>query len=139
MKTIFNNLFWAILLSWIVFSGTAYTNSKCGDAGSRQCCSASALSSKIDTFISSCSNTSQCAMLFFYTPKKDGCCCEKQEDASQRLFFFNIQNPNFHITSFHCVFSGQRYLNNKPLRSVFEQYKTRQSISIYTLVQSFLC
>jgi ribosomal protein S4E len=54
-------------------------------------------------------------------------------------FFLNTQNSKIQTASIPFVFTNQRQLDKRALRPVLGQHKTRQSISIYTLIQSFLC
>lgn len=140
MKTIYNNLLWAILFSWIIISGTAYTSTKCDDSGYSLCCINSSLSSKTETVISSCANNFHCWSILSNTSNKKDFCCKKKECTSGGNPFLSIQNPGFQIHFINFVYKGQRpQNNNKALSPIFIQYKTRQSISIYTLTQSFLC
>ena len=139
MKTIFNKLYWPIFFLWIIISGTAYTNSKCGDSEYSRCCFANSLSSKIEKVIESCAYTSHCWELVSTTSCKKDFCCKKKECTPDGVLFFNTQSPNFQTDSIHFTYTSQRHLANRALRPVFDQHKTRQSISIYTLIQSLLC
>jgi hypothetical protein len=139
MKTIFNKSFWTILFLGIIISGTAYTKSNCCDSEKSRSYSAHSFFSKIETDISSCAYNSHCWGRLYTTSSKKESCCKKKECSRDSEFFLNTQNPKIQTASIPFVFTSQRQLDNRALRPVFVQHKTRQSISIYTLIQSFLC
>jgi hypothetical protein len=139
MKTILNKSFWTILFLGIIISGTAYTKSNCCDSEKSQSYSAHSFFSKIETDISSCAYNSHCWGRLSTTSSKKDSCCKKKECSRDFEFFLNTQNPKIQTASIPFVITSQRQLDNKSLHPVFVQHKTRQSISIYTLIQSFLC
>jgi len=139
MKTIYNKSFWLILFLWIIISGTAYTKSNCCDSEKSQSYSAHSFFSKIETDISSCVHNSHCWGQLYTTSSKKNSCCEKKECSRNSEVFLNTQNHRIQTVSIPFVITSQRQLDNRALRPVFAQHKTRQSISIYTLIQSFLC
>jgi len=139
MKTICKSVLWSILFSWLIISGTAYTGIKCDDSGCSLCCITSPLSSKTETVISNCANNSHCGPILSETSNKKDSCCKKKERSFEMNPFLIPQNPGFQIHSINFAYTGPRPRNNRTLRPVFVQYKTRQSIPIYTLTQSFLC
>jgi hypothetical protein len=139
MKTIFNKSFWLILFLWIIISGTAYTKSNCDDSENSRSYSAHSFFLKIETDISNCAYTPHCwGELSTNSSKKDSC-CKKKECLRDSEFFLNTQNSKIQTASIPFVFANQRQLDKRALRPVLGQHKTRQSISIYTLIQSFLC
>ena len=139
MKTIYTQSFWSILFSWIIIFGTAYTNSKCGDSEYSQCCSANSASLQLETDISSCAYTSHYCPLLPDTSHKKDSCCEKKECTSDRVPFLNTQGHNFQTNPIYFTYTSPRHPLNRTLSTVFDQHKARQSISIYTLIQSLLC
>ena len=139
MKTIYNKSFWLILFLWIIISGTAYPKSNCCNLENSRSCSAHSCFSKIETDISSCAYNSHCWGRLYTTPSKKDSCCKKKECSHDSEFFLYTQNPKIQTASIPFVITSQRQLDNRALRPVFDQHKARQSISIYTLIQSFLC
>jgi len=139
MKTIYNKSFWLILFLWIIISGTAYTKSNCCDLEKSQFYSVDSFFSKIETDISSCAYNSHCWGRLYTTSSKKDSCCKKKECSHDSEFFLYTQNPKIQTASIPFVITSQRQLDNRALRPVFDQHKARQSISIYTLIQSFLC
>ena len=139
MKTIYNNIFWSILLSWFIISGTDSATTKCDDSGCGPCCITSPLSSKTETVISNCANNSHCWPILSETSNTEDFCCKKKECTLEVNPFLIPQNPGFQIHSINFAYAGPRPRNNRTLGPVFVQYKTRQSIPIYKLTQSFLC
>ena len=139
MKTIYNKSFWLILFLWIIISGTAYPKSNCCDLEKSQFYSVDSFFSKIETDISSCAYNSHCWGRLSTTSSKKDSCCKKKECSHDSEFFLYTQNPKIQTASIPFVITSQRQLDNRALRPVFDQHKARQSISIYTLIQSFLC
>jgi hypothetical protein len=139
MKTIYNKSFWLILFLWIIISGTAYPKSNCCNLENIRSCSAHSFFSKIDADISSCAYNSHCWGESSTNSSKKESCCKKKECLRDSEFFLNTQNPKIQTASIPFVFTSQRQLDKRALHPVFVQHKKRQSISIYTLIQSFLC
>jgi len=139
MKTLYNKSFWLILFLWIIISGTAYPKSNCCDLEKSQFYSVDSFFSKIETDISSCAYNSHCWGRLSTTSSKKDSCCKKKECSHDSEFFLYTQNPKIQTASIPFVITSQRQLDNRALRPVFDQHKARQSISIYTLIQSFLC
>lgn len=139
MKTIFNKSFWLILFLWIIISGTAYPKSNFCSLENSRSCSAHSFFSKIETDISSCAYNSHCWGRLSTTSSKKDNCCKKKECSRDSEFLLNTQNLKIQTAFIPFVFTNQRQQDNRALLPAFGQHKTRQSISIYTLIQSFLC
>jgi len=139
MKTIYNKSFWLILFLWIIISGSAYPKSNCCDLEKSQFYSVDSFFSNIETDISSCEYNSHCWGRLSTTSSKKDSCCKKKKCSRDSESFLNTQNHRIQTASILFVITSQRQLDNRALRPVFDQHKARQSISIYTLIQSFLC
>lgn len=138
MKTKYNNILWSIFFSWIIICGSDYTSIKCDDLEHNSCCITSSLFSKTETIISSYTNNSHCQSILSNISKKKDFCCKKKERTSEVNPFLSTQNSGFQIHSINFVNTSPRP-NNRALRHVLVENKTRQSVPIYTLTQSFLC
>lgn len=140
MKNKLNNLFYTILFSWIIISGTVYTSTKCLDQGFCPCDQASFLGSNTATSISICAYNSQYSTVFsFAAGKKDFCCKDKTYESEEKVFL-RTQNSNFQKQFVNFVHTSPGPLNKeRALGPIFDHHETIQTISIYTINQSFLC
>ena len=93
-----------------------------------------------ETTVSSCIYKFQDSTIFSAVSGKKDFCCKDKVCKSEGQFFLQTQNSNFQKQSVNFVYTHSKFLNkNKALSAVFDHHKTIQTISIYTIIQSFLC
>jgi len=140
MKNKLGNLLWAILFSWIIVSGTVYTDTKCRDQGYSLCDQTGSPASKAETSISTCAYSFQYLTIFSFAAEKKDFCCKDRICGSPETLFLRTQNTNFQKQSVNFVYARPMPLNKaKALNPIFVHHKSIQTISIYTITQSFLC
>lgn len=134
------NVILAILFSWIIVSGTAYTDTKCRDQGYNPCCQTCLQGSKTETFSSISAYDSQYSTIFSFAAGKNQYCCKDRICKSGGEFFLRTQNSNFQKQAVNFVYTRPKSLNrDRALNPIFIHHKTIQTISIFTITQSFLC
>ena len=134
------NLFLAILFSWIIVSGTVYADTRCRAQGSDLCCQTFPQGSKTTTSISNYTYDSQSSTILPLAAGKNQFCCKDKICKSEGEFFLRTQNANFQKQAVAFSYNPPEPLNGyRTINPVFAQYKTIQTISIYTITQAFLC
>ncbi len=122
--------------------GPTYASIKCGDQGYNLCNEMSTLSSKDERVISKCTKNPHCISAISITTGKKDFCCQKKNCPSETNLFLSTQNSNPQTQSLCFLNIDQNHQSKElSLRTLFDQYKYRsaQSVSIYTLIKSFLC
>ncbi len=140
MKNKLNNIFWAVVFSWILIFGSDHANTNCHEQEYNLCLETGSTVLNTETTVSNCIiNFHDSAIFSAAAGKKDFCCKEKLCKSEGRLFL-RTQNSSFQKQSINFVYTYLEFMNkNRSLNAVFDHHKTIQTISIYTITQSFLC
>jgi len=135
-----NNIFWTILFSWILIFGSVHANTNCHEQGYNLCFQTGSSVLNTETTVSSCIYKFQDSTIFSAATGKKDFCCKDKVCKSEGQLFLQTQNSNFQKQSVNFVYTHPKFLNkNKALSAVFDHHKTILTISIYTIIQSFLC
>ncbi len=134
------NIFLAILFSWVIVIGTVCADTKCRDRGYNSCCQAGSLDSKTETYNSISVYDFQYLANFPFAGGKNQFCCKDKNCKSEGKIFLKTQNSSFQNQAVNFVYTHPKPLNkDRASGPVFTHHKTIQTISIYTITQSFLC
>ena len=134
MKNTLNNIVWVIFFSWIVFYGTVSAATNCHDRKFSLCYETSQLGSNTGTAVSARTDRA-CA-----TPGNGLVCCNEKQCSTKKEFPLGPQSPNNQNQSIHLEYTWTEQTPQRIISgSVFRHHITIQTISIYTITQSFLC
>lgn len=139
MSRVNNKFLWSILFSWIIIAGATHTGIKCDDSGFGQCRAAGFAPSKTKSAILNCGDTLLCWSMPFDASTPEDVCCQKKECESDGVLFLSTQNFTFPLSPLYLEHTAHDTLDKKILIPVFKHYQAKPSLSIYTLIQSFLC
>ena len=134
MKNTLNNIVWVIFFSWIVFYGTVSAATNCHDRKVSLCYETSQLGSNTGTAVSARTDRA-CA-----SPDNGDLCCQNRPCTPNLEFLLPHQNLNAQNQSILFAVNRTEPPVGKPVSgSVFKHHSVIQTVSIYTITQSFLC
>lgn len=134
-----NNIFWVTLLAFVLLSGTVYFYTECSDQSARFTCQTTPLETGPNPLYSTWDNDAA-PVLTSCTSTKGFCCkdglCMSDTSVLLRNQKTNIQPKNIGPGSA----LPRDSIDKEHVPSLFfTHHPPLQTVSIYTLIQSFLC
>lgn len=136
-----NNVFWVTLLAFVLLSGTVYCYIECSDQSGRFTCQTTPLEKGPIPLYSTWGNDVTHPVLTSCTDSTKGICCKDGLCMSDTSVLLRNQKPNIRPKNIGPGSALPRdFIDKEHVPSLFfTHHPPLQTVSIYTLIQSFLC